>query len=70
LRFGHLHTQPGGQKEDITVAEVVIAVTLITPPFHIGNGIPLEEQATSFLEIRQSMIATATSRCNNSAFFS
>jgi hypothetical protein len=37
----------------------MITVFLITPPFHIGNGVALKKESASFLELRKTVsIAT------------
>jgi len=57
--LGHVDAESGGDKVDVTVAEIMIAVFLVASPFHIGDGVALKEEAATLFEFGQSVVVAA-----------
>ena len=61
LAFWLVHFR-GWDEVNVTVTKIVIAVFLVAPPFHVGDGVALEKKTAAFGELREPVLIAADSR--------
>ena len=58
---GNFDSKSGGDEIDVTMAQVMIAVFLVAPPFHVGDGVALEKQTGALFKGRFKIVITTDS---------